>query len=252
MNENFKSIVTSKVDIEKYGFVWLSEPRSNFENFLDLAELRLSHKLNIVLAYQIEEQKYRIYFDHIRLNFESPLSDDFFSYFFATYVEPARKVGIHLSEEEFGKRRAEFKSDLDALLKSFREQKSKKDFTLNLGKEDWNDFMTVLENNMLMNPMLTPHVSLMYMATVRSADFTTTFTQCSASEFYIDAPLSQGKSNFNLIFTYLPDKSPYNPVADWILQHKELAAIPFPMPKGLPKDMPLDVFAALFYLFGTP
>lgn len=214
MIENFKSVVNAKVDIEKYGFVWLPEPRSTFDDCLDLAEQRLSHKLNIVLAYQNKEQKYLIYLDHIRLNFVAPLSDDFFWYFTDTYVEPARKVGIHLSEEEFGKRRTEFKNDLDALLKSFREQKAKKEFNLNLGKEYWYEFMTILENNMLMNPMLTPHVSLMYMATVRSADFTTTFTQCSASEFYIDAPLSTGESNFNLIFTYLPDKSPYNPVPE--------------------------------------
>jgi hypothetical protein len=31
-----------------------------------------------------------------------------------------------------------------------------------------------------------------------------------------------------------------------------LAAASAPMPKDIPKDLPIDVFGALFYLLGTP
>lgn len=252
MIEKLKSDVTAKVDIEKYGFEWLSEPTDNFENFLDLARYVLSHKLNIVLAYHSKEEQNYIYFDHVRLSFNADLSDDFFRYLFNHYIEPAQRIGIHLSESEYSNKRVEYKDAFMKLQSKFSDLKDTKEYSIYMGEDDWCELMTYLENCMIMNPMITPHASLMHMATVHASDYTASFTQASTAQFYIDAPYSAGTSNFTLTFTYFPDKSKYNPVPTWIKRYKELAAVPAPMPSDIPKDLPIDVFGALFYLFGTP
>lgn len=252
MTEQLKSHIESKTSIEKYGFVWLPEAKENFDNLLDLAACKLSHKLLIVLAYHTGDKKYFIYFDHPRLGLTAELSDDFFAYLYNTYVMPAKKIGIDLSEEEYRSRRLEFKEAFIALREDLGDRKRTKEFSLYLGEEDWCELMTFLENNMVMNPMLTPHASLMHMATVHADNFTASCTQASTSQFYIDANYSSGSTEFTVIFSYFPDNSKYNAVPQWIKTHKELAAVPAPMPKGIPKDLPMDVFGALLYLFGTP
>lgn len=252
MMEKLKSEVSAKIDITPYGFSWLEEPGQEIDHFLALAHYTLSHKLNIVLAYHTKEARYCMYFDHPRLHFPAELSDDFFGYLHRTYILPAEKLGIHLSEEEYRNRRAEFKPAFAALTADFGDTKKVKEFSVFLGEEEWSELMTFLENNMIMNPMLTPHASIMHMATVRGGDFTASLTQASTAQFYISAPYSNNSSPFEVIFTYFPDKSKYNPVPNWIKTHKELAAVEVPMPDGIPKDFPIDAFGALYYLFGTP
>lgn len=252
MKEKLKSTVNEKVNIEKYGFTWLDELQEPFEHHTDIAEHVLSHKLRIVLTYHQKEEQYYIYFDHIRLNFKAELSDDFFNYLYTHYMAPAHKIGVNLSEDEYSKRRVEFKDAFSNLTKNISELKIMKEYAIFLGEDDWWDFMTYLENCMLMNPMLTPHASLMRMGTVLGGDFTASCTQASTAQFYIDAASSDDPSSFYLVFTYYPDKSKYNPVPGWVKRYDQLAAVPAPMPEDLPKDLPIDVFGALFYLFGTP
>jgi hypothetical protein len=138
------------------------------------------------------------------------------------------------------------------LKEKFSDLKDFREYNILMGEDDWSELMTFLENSMLMNPMITPHASLMYMATVHAADYTVSCTQASTAEFYIGAPYSAGTSEFMIRFTYYPDKSKYNPVPGWIKRYKQLAAVPAPMPDEIPNDLPIDVFGALFYLFGTP
>jgi hypothetical protein len=159
------------------------------------------------------------------------LSDDFFNYLFTTYIAPAQRIGIHLPMEEYSKRRVEFKNAFVELKSNFEDLKITKEFSINMGEDDWLEVMTFMENSMVMNPMITPHASLMYMATVHAADCTVSCTQASTAEFYIDAPYSTGTSNFTLRLTYFPDKSKYNPVPVWINRYKQLAAVAAPMPK---------------------